>query len=209
MFGAKPLPEPMLPYCQLDSWEQISVKFEFEFYHFHSRKCIWKMSSVKMAAILFKGGWVKCVKWTPLRSTMYRRYHLNLIPSLPLYTLTKVLSVNKESRKMCWQGVYMTRVLEFFVWRWVLKNRSSRRLPQSVLEASLSSSSSSLTSSSFHYHDCYNCYYHHYYFSNHISYLGYNDISWHNSSVDTPILESLARDGVILEQNYMPPMCTP
>ena len=31
MFGAKPLPEPMLAYCQLDSWEQISVKFEFAF----------------------------------------------------------------------------------------------------------------------------------------------------------------------------------
>ena len=28
LFGAKPLPEPMLVYCQLDSWEQISVKFE-------------------------------------------------------------------------------------------------------------------------------------------------------------------------------------
>ena len=28
LFGAKPLPEPMMAYCQLDSWEQISVKFE-------------------------------------------------------------------------------------------------------------------------------------------------------------------------------------
>ena len=28
LFGAKPLPEPMLPYCQLDPWEQSSVKFE-------------------------------------------------------------------------------------------------------------------------------------------------------------------------------------
>ena len=40
LFGAKPLPEPMLVNCHLDSWEQISVKFESEFYHFHSRKCI-------------------------------------------------------------------------------------------------------------------------------------------------------------------------
>ena len=40
--GAKPLPEPILAYCQLDSWEQISVKFESEVYHFHSSKCIWK-----------------------------------------------------------------------------------------------------------------------------------------------------------------------
>ena len=42
LFSAKPLPEPMLVYCQLDSWEQVSVNFESEFYHFHSRKCIWK-----------------------------------------------------------------------------------------------------------------------------------------------------------------------
>ena len=41
LFGAKALPEPMLAYCQLDSWEQISVKFELEFYHFHSRKYVW------------------------------------------------------------------------------------------------------------------------------------------------------------------------
>ena len=40
MFGAKPAPEPMLVYCQLDSWQQISVKLELEFYHFHWRKFI-------------------------------------------------------------------------------------------------------------------------------------------------------------------------
>ena len=42
LFGAKPLPEPVLAYCQLESWEQISVNFESEFYHSHSRKYIWK-----------------------------------------------------------------------------------------------------------------------------------------------------------------------
>ena len=42
LIGAKPLPEPMLAYCRLESWEQISMKLESEFYHFHSRKCIWK-----------------------------------------------------------------------------------------------------------------------------------------------------------------------
>ena len=42
LFGAKPLSKPMLGYCQLDSWEQVSVKFESEFYYFHSSKCIWK-----------------------------------------------------------------------------------------------------------------------------------------------------------------------
>ena len=42
LFGAKPLPEQMLIYCQLDYREQVSVKFESEFYHFHSTKSIWK-----------------------------------------------------------------------------------------------------------------------------------------------------------------------
>ena len=42
LFEAKPLPEPMLVYRQLDPWEQVSVKFEWEFYHFLSRKYIWK-----------------------------------------------------------------------------------------------------------------------------------------------------------------------
>ena len=36
LFGAKPLAEPKLDYCQLDSLKQISMKFESEFYHFHS-----------------------------------------------------------------------------------------------------------------------------------------------------------------------------
>ena len=39
--GAKPLPEPLLAYCQLYPWEQISLKFESQSYHFHSRKYIW------------------------------------------------------------------------------------------------------------------------------------------------------------------------
>ena len=30
MFGAKPIPEPMLVYSQLASWEQISVKLKLE-----------------------------------------------------------------------------------------------------------------------------------------------------------------------------------
>ena len=42
LFGDEPLPEPMLAHCRLDSWEQISVEFESEFYHFHSRIFFWK-----------------------------------------------------------------------------------------------------------------------------------------------------------------------
>ena len=35
LFGAKLLPEPTLSYCQLNSWDKISVIFKSEFYHFH------------------------------------------------------------------------------------------------------------------------------------------------------------------------------
>ena len=42
LFGARPLSAPIMAYCQLNSWEQISVIFESEFYNFHSTKCIWK-----------------------------------------------------------------------------------------------------------------------------------------------------------------------
>ena len=34
LFSAKPLPEPMLVYCQLDSREQIAVELELESYNF-------------------------------------------------------------------------------------------------------------------------------------------------------------------------------
>ena len=38
LIGTRPLLEPMLVYCQMDAWEQVSVKFKSESYHFHSRK---------------------------------------------------------------------------------------------------------------------------------------------------------------------------
>ena len=34
LFGTEPLPEPIPPCCKLDSWEQISMKFESKLYHF-------------------------------------------------------------------------------------------------------------------------------------------------------------------------------
>ena len=64
LFGARPLTEPMLAYCQLDSWEQISVKFEKEFYNFHSRKCIWKCPPPKWRSCCPVGRCVKRVECT-------------------------------------------------------------------------------------------------------------------------------------------------
>ena len=42
LFGAEPLSNPVLVYCQFDPWEQISVKFWSCCKTFHSQKCIWK-----------------------------------------------------------------------------------------------------------------------------------------------------------------------
>ena len=38
----KPLPEPMLAYCQLDNWEHLWVKFDSKHKNSLPRKCIWK-----------------------------------------------------------------------------------------------------------------------------------------------------------------------
>ena len=45
----------------------------------------------------------------------------------------------------------------------------------------------------------------------HITFLstGYNDVSWHNDEILTPNMDNLAREGMILENAYMQPMCTP
>ena len=42
LIGAKPLSEPMLTYCQLDLWEQTSVKFKSKYKTFHSWNFKWK-----------------------------------------------------------------------------------------------------------------------------------------------------------------------
>ena len=39
--------------------------------------------------------------------------------------------------------------------------------------------------------------------------LGFNNIGYHNPEIFTPHIDELARAGIILEQNYMQPMCTP
>lgn len=39
--------------------------------------------------------------------------------------------------------------------------------------------------------------------------FGYNDIGYHGSEIKTPNLDRLARNGVILENYYVQPICTP
>ena len=44
LFSAKSLPEPMPTCCQLNLYEQSTVKFESKYKKNHSRKCVWKCS---------------------------------------------------------------------------------------------------------------------------------------------------------------------
>ncbi|XP_037499290.1 arylsulfatase I isoform X2 [Rhipicephalus sanguineus] len=39
--------------------------------------------------------------------------------------------------------------------------------------------------------------------------MGWNDISWNNEKMHTPNLQALAQEGVILDQHYVLPTCTP
>lgn len=38
---------------------------------------------------------------------------------------------------------------------------------------------------------------------------GYGDIGYHGSDIHTPLLDQLAREGVILENYYVQPICSP
>ena len=59
LLGAKPLPDPMLPYCQLDPWEQLEqVKSESKYTTFHPWKCIWTYW-LRNGGLFVQGRWVK------------------------------------------------------------------------------------------------------------------------------------------------------
>ena len=39
--------------------------------------------------------------------------------------------------------------------------------------------------------------------------LGYNHVGYHNPKIISPNIDNLAKTGIILEQNYVQPQCTP
>ena len=76
------LPEPLLAYCQLDSWEHISVNFESDLYKLHSRKCIWICRLQKWLPF-FPGGdgsIFREVCWYQIRPNHMTLYVHNLVP---------------------------------------------------------------------------------------------------------------------------------
>ena len=56
LFGAKPLPDPMLTCCELHHYEQTFVKFKSKYKTFHSWKWIWKMATILSGEVEFKMG---------------------------------------------------------------------------------------------------------------------------------------------------------
>ena len=85
VLDAKPLPEPMLTYCQLDSWQHILVKFESEFYHFHSRKNAIE-NVCQTGGHLVQGGWVNglthCFKFQTNHQVLKQRCGLYVLIDL-------------------------------------------------------------------------------------------------------------------------------
>ena len=57
LYGSKPLPEPMLLYCQLDHWEQTSVKYKSKYKAFIQENAFENVVC-EMAVILSRGWWV-------------------------------------------------------------------------------------------------------------------------------------------------------
>ena len=128
LFGAKPLPEPMLVNCPLDPWEQTSVKFESKYKTFHSRKYIWKcrvrnighfvqgeMSQIKESEVFFS-----CMRHDMLTLSNLLKLcftHLNH----PWYPKTASNSVNTyfwmSSTLAWWQKINTVWVaMKFYLW---------------------------------------------------------------------------------------------
>ena len=57
LFGAKPLSKPMLSYCQLEPWEQTSMKLSSKYKTF-IRENAYQITVPEMSAIVSKGWWV-------------------------------------------------------------------------------------------------------------------------------------------------------
>ena len=72
LFGVKPLPEPMLTYCQWDPLEQTSVKFESRYKTFLSKNCILRRRHRNGAHFFPRGGeLIDTMKVNPMRASLF------------------------------------------------------------------------------------------------------------------------------------------
>ena len=104
LYGTEPLPKPMLAYFQLDSWEQISLKFESEFNHLHSRKLISKCHLPKCRPFC---PWVKYENPWSLNSVWNRHlpmYGYNILSGIWLSEIP-----HKNILALLWKIVFYIR----------------------------------------------------------------------------------------------------
>ena len=111
LFGARSLLEPMLTYCQLDSCEQISVKFESEFYHSHSRKCIsncrlpkwWSFCPGDMSWLTYVRARIRdLVHCFICDAFIHPRCGYNYLFMPKINKLVKITSVSRQYRRSRW-----------------------------------------------------------------------------------------------------------
>ena len=84
LFAAKPLHQPMLVYCQLDSWEQVYVGI----LSFSFTKTDMRLSYVKMVAVLSRGRWVEISRY-PVRHHHVIRIDSRLVTTSSLAVFQK------------------------------------------------------------------------------------------------------------------------
>ena len=133
MFGAKPISEPMLSYGQFDSREQISVKFESKFCHFHSRKCIWKCRLPKWRPFCPGGDELMIMAWCCIYSSqtglsLVHTFACRLfrVHSKHESTLTDWINVNKMYKNyilkyVCKMPLFAMIILTPPLWRILMK----------------------------------------------------------------------------------------
>ena len=98
LFGTKPLPEPMLTYCQLDPWEQNSLKFELKYETVHSQKCIWNCH-LHNGGHFAQGRWVKVHAPVEFILIFQCVQIIDYIDCVPGASPTKHISIEFEIRR--------------------------------------------------------------------------------------------------------------
>ena len=105
--GAHPLSKPMLPYSQLHTKKQTSVKYKSKLIHFHSRKCIWKCRlenvghfvSLNVSNITLGPKWHVHVSYTVYWKTVLFQYWWTHYGWNKMATISQTVLINAFSWK--------------------------------------------------------------------------------------------------------------
>ena len=113
LFGAKPLSDPMMVYCQLDPKKRTSLKYYLRV-NFHSGKCSWKYC--EMAAILSRP---QCVNMKTSSMELLSNMYGNLVQS-------RMINFQKENWQM--------KLLAYMQWSY-FKTRNSISTKQCTMQS--------------------------------------------------------------------------